>query len=494
MLKNNTPAKNYIYIENLVITYGSQIYIINNMYTKDKYIYWDIKDVNNLKTFNVRQSQDNLILILKNDNGQGYEMQNDSVIMTYDGVDKKTLINKLNVLNRASTINTENLNEIDKEVKLLSDDISKNNTFNDAKETFNACILQLNNKLINLNLLIKNNTSDNLLSISEKSNINHEYSLFSQKLLEVLQQVELLITLYSTYNTDIDENVILLVESIENELNNLNSKLNIQIDNLVTSQSETINNEDIIEITCNLTLIGNKIVDLKEGCSNLIYLGMGNTLVDTVNDLSYRLDLLTNRIDEIQENVTSGYEEEKQNVQNIINNDININNKINNLLYSFLTNNNEMTPSQSTTISTYCNDLKNNINNLISVYEIYYVKDVLDEELKFQFKVSMDNFKLAQENMINYITENKKDLIFTSKEYEEYYKYLVKHRECRSKLSSKFMSVINLSINSQGLNEIDEKNIRIDNLYANVNSINERISNINQQLIDFDARLKILEG
>ena len=495
MLKSNTPTKGYVYVENLVITYGSQVYAINNLYTKDKYIYWDINDTSNLKTFNVRQSKDNLILIIKNDYGEGYEMEDISVVMTYDGMDKKTLMNKLNSVNKNSKQYKDELDEINNNVSSLSDDLVKNSTFNDIKETFNTSVVQLNNKLVSLNLLIKNNVSDNLLTVGEKGNINYEYGLFEQKILEVLSQSNSLLTLYMSFNSDIDEDTISLVRNNESELSNLVAELNIQIDELVNSQTETITIDDVLGIICNLTTTSNQLVILKENCNNLVYLGVGNTIVDTVNDISYRLETLTNIVDEIQENVTSGYEEEKKNVQDIINIDINITNKINNLLYSALNNNEgELTINQSSTVSTYCNNLKNNINKLISTYEIYYENNVLDEDLKSQFKESMENFKTAQANMIDYLNKNKEDLLFTSKEYEQFIKYLTKHRECRSKISSKFMSVINLVINAQGSSSLDSINNKINDINNTINTINTEINNIKQQLTDFDTRLKVLEG
>lgn len=495
MLKSNTPAKGYVYVENLVITYGSQVYAVNNLYTKDKYIYWDIKDSSNLKTFNIRQSDENLILIIKNDYGEGSEMESLSITMSYDGMDKKTLINKLNSVNKNSKEYKNELNEINNNVNSLSEDLIKNNTFNEIKETFNTSTVQLNNKLVSLNLLIKNNVLDNLLTVAEKGNINYEYGLFEQRMLEVLSQSNSLLSLYTSSSTDIDENTVTLVKNNQSELSNLIAELNVQIDELVNLQTENVSIDDVLGITCNLTTVSNQLVILKNNCNNLVYLGVGNTIVDTVNDLSYRLETLTNIVNELQENVTSGYEEEKKNIQDIVNTDINLTNKINNLLYSVLSNNSgELTINQSSTVSTYCNNLKNNINKLISSYEIYYANDVLDNTLKEQFKTSMDNFKVAQSDMIEYLNKNKEDLIFTSKEYEQFIKYLTKHRECRSNISSKFMSVINLVINKQGSNNLDIINNKINEINININNINKEITSIKNKCADFETRLQVLEG
>ena len=59
-IENNAPTKSYIYIKNLSIKYDEQLFPINNIYTKDKYIYWKIKDTNLLTSSNML-NEENLI-------------------------------------------------------------------------------------------------------------------------------------------------------------------------------------------------------------------------------------------------------------------------------------------------------------------------------------------------------------------------------------------------------------------------------------------------
>ena len=495
-LLNNTPANSYIYIENMVVVWGEKVYTINSMYTNKPYIYFDISDPKILKDFDYRQSNENLILVIKNNDGFAIILEgNTGLELTFDGINAKTLANKLNSVNKNSQEYKNELSDINDSVNSLSDDLVKTNTFNEIKETFNTSVIQLNNKLVSLTVLVKNSVSDNLLTTSEKGNINYEYGLFEQRILEVLSQSNSLIALYSTSSSNIDENVISSVENNESELTGLVAELNIQMNELVNLQTEAVTSADIVDITSNLTTISSSLVSLKDNCNNLIYLGAGNTIVDTTNNISFRLDTLDNIVSELKESVTSGFEEEKKNIQNIINNDINICNKLGNLLYQIVSSDgNQMTQSQKSSIGTYCNGLENNLNKLKGIYEVYYENEALDSTLKKQFKESMDDFIKIQTTMTDDLKESISDLILTSKEYRRYFAYLELFRSARSDLSSKFMSVINLVINSQGSDSIDAINTKIQNINDSIVSITQEINTIKNKCDDFDKRLKALEG
>lgn len=495
-LLNNTPANSYIYIENMVVVWGEKVYTINSMYTNKPYIYFDISDPKILKDFDYRQSNENLILVIKNNDGFAIILEgNTGLELTFDGINAKTLANKLNSVNKNSQEYKNELSDINDSVNSLSDDLVKTNTFNEIKETFNTSVIQLNNKLVSLTVLVKNSVSDNLLTTSEKGNINYEYGLFEQRILEVLSQSNSLIALYSTSSSNIDENVISSVENNESELTGLVAELNIQMNELVNLQTEAVTSADIVDITSNLTTISSSLVSLKDNCNNLIYLGAGNTIVDTTNNISFRLDTLDNIVSELKESVTSGFEEEKKNIQNIINNDINICNKLGNLLYQIVSSDgNQMTQSQKSSIGTYCNGLENNLNKLKGIYEVYYENEALDSTLKKQFKESMDDFIKIQTTMTDDLKESISDLILTSKEYRRYFAYLELFRSARSDLSSKFMSVINLVINSQGSDSVDAINTKIQNINDSIASITQEINTIKNKCDDFDKRLKALEG
>lgn len=495
-LLNNSPVRSYIYFENPCIQYNGTIYTINSMYTNKPYIYFDISDPKILKDFDYRQPDENLILVVKNNDGFAMILEGNTALeLTFDGINAKTLANKLNSVNKNSQEYKNELSDINDSINSVSDSLVKNNTFNEIKETFNVSTIQLNNKLISLTALIKTSVSDNLLVTSEKATINYEYALFEQRAIEVLSQANSLVTIYNANSITIDENSVMAVENNQSELSGVVAELNLQMNEFVNLQTEEVGEGDIAELLGTLEELSALLNTLKDSCNLLIFLGSGNEVVNTTNSLNFRLSTLENIVNELKDQVSSGYEEEKKNVQTIINSDINICNKILNIMRTAVnTEGGQMTNAQKTSLGTYCNGLVNNLNKLKSIYDIYYVNKALDDSLKKQFKESMDDFEKKQSNMVNDINDSIDDLILTPNEWKKYCNYLELFRSARSDLSSKFMSVINLVINSQGSDSIDAINTKIQNINDSIASITQEINTIKNKCDDFDKRLKALEG
>ena len=63
-IENNTPNDGYIFIKDLVIKYEDKLYSINSIYTKDKYVYWDINSPNDLITSNNKVNDINILTLV----------------------------------------------------------------------------------------------------------------------------------------------------------------------------------------------------------------------------------------------------------------------------------------------------------------------------------------------------------------------------------------------------------------------------------------------
>ena len=494
-LLNNSPTNGYLYFENPCIQFGDKIYTVNSMYTNKPYIYFDISDPQILKDFDYRQPNENLILVVKNNDGFAMIVEGNVLELTFDGINAKTLVNKLNSVNKNSQEYKDELSNITDSINSVSDSLVKNNTFNEIKEAFNVSTIQLNNKLISLTSLIKTSVSDNLLTTSEKATINYEYGLFEQRSIEVLSQANSLVTIYNANSITIDENSVVTVENNQSELSGVVAELNLQMNEFVNLQTEEVGEGDVVELLGTLEELSTLLMILKDSCNSLIFLGSGNEIVNTTNGLNFRLTNIENIVNELKDQVSSSYEEEKKNVQTIINSDINICNKILNIMRTAVnTDGCQMTNTQKASLGSYCNGLVNNLNKLKSMYNIYYVSKVLDDSLKKQFKESMDNFEKKQNDMVNDIEDSIDDLIFTPSEWKKYCNYLELFRSARSDLSGKFMSVINLVINSQGSDSVDAINTKIQNINDSIASITQEINIIKNKCDDFEKRLKALEG
>ena len=68
---SNTPSFTYVSVQNMVIGYKNIFYNIKNMYSNDKYFYWDKNESPyELKTSNTMlESKEGLFLVIINDKG-----------------------------------------------------------------------------------------------------------------------------------------------------------------------------------------------------------------------------------------------------------------------------------------------------------------------------------------------------------------------------------------------------------------------------------------
>ena len=92
---NNAPTQGYIYIKDLSIKYNEQIFPINNIYTKDKYIYWKIETSDLVSSNNKLDDKEDLIFIIKNIEGVSVTTTTDTLEMLFDGYNKKSIAEKL---------------------------------------------------------------------------------------------------------------------------------------------------------------------------------------------------------------------------------------------------------------------------------------------------------------------------------------------------------------------------------------------------------------
>lgn len=67
---DNNPSFRYINIRNMVVIFEDRAYSINDMYTNQKYIYWDLKTPNDLIESNIKLDQTaTRFWIIMNDKG-----------------------------------------------------------------------------------------------------------------------------------------------------------------------------------------------------------------------------------------------------------------------------------------------------------------------------------------------------------------------------------------------------------------------------------------
>ena len=148
-IENNTPTKSYIYIKDLSIKYDEQLFPINNIYTKDKYIYWKIKDANLLTSSNML-NEENLILIIKNVDGVSFIYPTELIELLFDGYSNKTISQKIKEVNENNKEYKKQLEITQGNIDNLSKEYKQNLSFDEMKELINTSIINSNSLLIDL--------------------------------------------------------------------------------------------------------------------------------------------------------------------------------------------------------------------------------------------------------------------------------------------------------------------------------------------------------
>ena len=248
-IENNTPTKSYIYIKDLSIKYDEQLFPINNIYTKDKYIYWKIKDTNLLTSSNML-NEENLILIIKNIDGISFIYPTELIELLFDGYSNKTISQKIKEVNEDNKQYKKQLEITQESVESLSEEYKQNLSYDEIKELLNTSIINVNSSIIDIKSILINYLNDEEFTSGEKSDVNYRMNNINNKFIEMLGYSDALIDLLADSNSNVDtstmtENKLIL----EKMLADLVTEINV-----VTEDEKTkITLEDISGIISDIT-------------------------------------------------------------------------------------------------------------------------------------------------------------------------------------------------------------------------------------------------
>ena len=225
-LLDNIPNMGFIYIQNLVITYDNKAYVINNIYTDKKYIYWDLSNPSNLFCTDTRQIKENLFFIIKNNSGNAIKINPEEITLTFDGYNSKVITKKIQLLNNKNEAYQQKLTEITTKTQELSDEYKQDKSFSEIKEELNTLIINYNSQLITLNNTLDTYVEDNKLIDSEKTDINAKTTDIETQSTRVLACADALADLVCAEdNIDKDEDGIIAVSQYRTVLEQLVAQL-----------------------------------------------------------------------------------------------------------------------------------------------------------------------------------------------------------------------------------------------------------------------------
>ena len=501
-IENNAPTKSYIYIKDLSIKYDEQLFPINNIYTKDKYIYWKIKDTNLLTSSNML-NEENLILIIKNVDGVSFIYPTELIELLFDGYSNKTISQKIKEVNENNKEYKKQLEITQGNIDNLSEEYKQNLSFDEMKELINTSIINSNSLLIDLKTVLINYLNDNEFTSAEKSDVNYKLNSINNKFIEMLAYGDALLDLLATSDTNIDTTT--MVESkltLEKLLSDLITELKI-----VTEDEKTkVTLEDISAIISDITTLLINLSFFKDTCDNTLnagtdgskILGSGGTISNQVYNTNQRIDNIVNNMNDLQVSLVNSFAKEQQTIQEYFNIDQNNSNKMLFITNAILNTEGRLTETQWNTLATYANEMVNMLSKIEASYLSYYNNDKLSDGSKTLLKQLFDDFKIKHTNYTNSILIDMKDRLFSTEERKIFNVRLTEYRESRSKLNAQIIvciNEINSATNDLNFQQIESRlNEKILDIQNQINEVKTDITNIKSRLTDIESRLDNLEN
>lgn len=502
-IENNTPNDGYIFIKDLVIKYEDKLYSINSIYTKDKYVYWDINSPNDLITSNNKVTDGNIFFIIKNVEGTPLQANDDRLDLMFDGYNKKTISEKIKDINENNKEYKKQLEITQGNIDNLSEEYKQNLSFDEMKELINTSIINSNSLLIDLKTVLINYLNDNEFTSAEKSDVNYKLNSINNKFIEMLAYGDALLDLLATSDTNIDTTT--MVESkltLEKLLSDLITELKI-----VTEDEKTkVTLEDISAIISDITTLLINLSFFKDTCDNTLnagtdgskILGSGGTISNQVYNTNQRIDNIVNNMNDLQVSLVNSFAKEQQTIQEYFNIDQNNSNKMLFITNAILNTEGRLTETQWNTLATYANEMINMLSKIEASYLSYYNNDKLSDGSKTLLKQLFDDFKIKHTNYTNSILIDMKDRLFSTEERKIFNVRLTEYRESRSKLNAQIIvciNEINSATNDLNFQQIELRlNEKILDIQNQINELKTDITNIKSRLTDIESRLDNLEN
>ena len=501
-IENNTPTKSYIYIKDLSIKYDEQLFPINNIYTKDKYIYWKIKDTNLLTSSNML-NEENLILIIKNVDGVSFIYPTELIELLFDGYNNKTISQKIKEVNEDNRQYKKQLEITQESVESLSEEYKQNLSYDEIKELLNTSIINVNSSIIDIKSILINYLNDEEFTSGEKSDVNYRMNNINNKFIEMLGYSDALIDLLADSNSNVDtstmtENKLIL----EKMLADLVTEINV-----VTEDEKTkITLEDISGIISDITSLLIQLSIFKDSCDLVLnigtdgskILGSGGTISNQVYNTNQRIDTLVNNMNDLQVSLVNSFAKEQQTIQEYFNIDQNNSNKMLFITNAILNTEGRLTETQWNTLATYANEMVNMLSKIEASYLSYYNNDKLSDGSKTLLKQLFDDFKIKHTNYTNSILIDMKDRLFSMEERKIFNVRLTEYRESRSKLNAQIIvciNEINSATNDLNFQQIESRlNEKILDIQNQINEVKTDITNIKTRLTNIESRLDNLEN
>ena len=318
---DNNPSFRYINIRNMVVIFEDRAYSINDMYTNQKYIYWDLKTPNDLIESNIKLDQTaTRFWIIMNDKGTSTIIPQDRIIISGDKAQSAFGSGDVNSgefqsLKQQVADNKEKYNILSTDVDGMKKLIGTEEELEDGtilkeihsiKETATGLereIREVQTSVKDEYKEFRDKITATLIamttSLSEfKADINsfsYDSEITEAEKITMEDDISKLISSYTDINTTLDGLIGILEINGEttyiNRINSYNRNIDTAMNNLINITRTAIsdNETNSSEMTTIIGAIANtamKISDMKALVDEIVTLGLGGTMYEEFSKLN----------------------------------------------------------------------------------------------------------------------------------------------------------------------------------------------------------------
>ena len=331
---DNNPSFRYINIRNMVVIFEDRAYSINDMYTNQKYIYWDLKTPNDLIESNIKLDQTaTRFWIIMNDKGTSTIIPQDRIIISGDKAQSAFGSGDVNngefqSLKQQVADNKEKYNILSTDVDGMKKIIGTEEKLEDgtilkeihsikenAKE-FERTIREVQASVKDEYKEFRDKITATLIamttSLSEfKADINsfsYDSEITEAEKITMEDDISKLISSYTDVNTTLDGLIGILEINGEttyiNRINSYNRNIDTAMNNLINITRTAIsdNETNSTEMTTIIGAIANtaiKISDMKALVDEIVNLGLGGTMYEEFSKLNMYKDKIQMEVHDI---------------------------------------------------------------------------------------------------------------------------------------------------------------------------------------------------
>ena len=331
---DNNPSFTYINIRNMVVVFENMAYSINDIYTNQKYLYWDLSTPNDLIESNIKLDQTaTRFWIIMNDKGTATVIPQDKIILSGDkstssfgGGDVSA--SEFQSLQQQVSQNTEKYNLLTTDVegvkRLIGTEteledgtiLKEISTLKDSSTAYEKEIREIQTTIKDEYKEVRDRITATLIAMTTSlSEFQADFNSFSYdteitegETVTLTDDLNKIVSSYNDISTTLDNLIPILEVNGQTDyitrVNEYKDALNTSMGNLINSSNTAISDGSVTttEATTIIGMIGTtatKIGDLKALVDEIVSLGLGGTMYEEFSKLNMYKDKIQMEVHDV---------------------------------------------------------------------------------------------------------------------------------------------------------------------------------------------------